>query len=180
MTKQVDETLAQRGKHYGDFVKTFDVIQQIKDALKDGVGWAAMPPERREALEMIAVKLGRLVSGDSGHADSWHDIAGYARLVEESVTEKASPLEAIKIPVRMVLEDGSGEVKKCIDCKNFVFVQNPEKGMSREQCSHPALLDPIAGDLVNCYRVRDDFRSRPCCGLRGRYFVERTDNSFER
>lgn len=85
MTKQVDETLAKRGKHYGDFVKTFDVIQQIKDAMKDGIGWAAMPPERRKALEMIAVKLGRLVSGDSGHADSWHDIAGYARLVEESL-----------------------------------------------------------------------------------------------
>jgi len=88
MTKQVDETLAQRGKHYGDFVKTFDVIQQIKDALKDGVGWAAMPPERRETLEMIAVKLGRLVSGDSGHADSWHDIAGYARLVEGDLQKK--------------------------------------------------------------------------------------------
>lgn len=94
--KQVNETLAQRGKHYGDFVKTFDVIQQIKDALKDGVGWAAMPPERREALEMIAVKLGRLVSGDSGHADSWHDIAGYARLVEESL----SGVQQIKVTVK--------------------------------------------------------------------------------
>lgn len=86
--KQVNETLAQRGKHYGHFVKTFDVIQQIKDALKDGIGWAAMPAERREALEMIAVKLGRLVSGDSGHADSWHDIAGYARLVGLSLATR--------------------------------------------------------------------------------------------
>lgn len=83
--KNVDDTLTDRGQHYGDFARTFDVIQQIKAALKDGAGWAEMPPERREALEMIAVKMGRLVSGDSGHADSWHDIAGYARLVEASL-----------------------------------------------------------------------------------------------
>lgn len=83
--KNVDETLSDRGQYYGDFARTFDVIQQIKAALKDGAGWAEMPVERREALEMIAVKMGRLVSGDSGHADSWHDIAGYARLVEASL-----------------------------------------------------------------------------------------------
>lgn len=87
MRKPVDETLAERGRNYGDFVRTFDVIQQIKDALKDGAGWADMPPERREALEMIAVKMGRLVSGDSGHVDSWHDIAGYARLVEQDLVK---------------------------------------------------------------------------------------------
>lgn len=86
MTNPVDETLAERGQHYGDFKETFAVIQEIKLALQHGKGWDHMPLERREALEMIAVKMGRLVSGDSGHADSWHDIAGYARLVEGSLT----------------------------------------------------------------------------------------------
>lgn len=81
----IDETLAARGEHYGDFKKNFAVIQQIKLALQQGEGWDHMPLERREALEMIAVKMGRLVSGDSGHADSWHDIAGYARLVEAAL-----------------------------------------------------------------------------------------------
>lgn len=101
--KNVDDTLTDRGQHYGDFARTFDVIQQIKAALKDGAGWAEMPAERREALEMIAVKMGRLVSGDSGHADSWHDIAGYARLVEESVMPEDGvlELEPIKIDVQV-------------------------------------------------------------------------------
>lgn len=83
---KIDETLAERGQHYGDFKKTFAVIQGIKLAMQAGEGWDHMPLERREALEMIAVKIGRLVSGDSGHADSWHDISGYARLVEDSLT----------------------------------------------------------------------------------------------
>jgi len=178
--KNVDDTLNDRGQHYGDFARTFDVIQQIKGALKDGAGWADMPPERREALEMIAVKMGRLVSGDSGHADSWHDIAGYARLVEQSVLEKASPLEALKIPVRLVFDDEAGAVKKCVDCRSFVFVENPEKGMTYQQCRHPALVDPVDGSRANCFQVRKGSSSLHACGVEGRYFVERADNAIQR
>lgn len=95
----IDDTLAARGQHYGDFKKTFAVIQEIKLAMQAGDGWDHMPLERREALEMIAVKIGRLVNGDSGHADSWHDIAGYARLVEDSLSCVA------KIEVEVKTED---------------------------------------------------------------------------
>lgn len=104
MTKQVDETLVQRGKHYGDFKDTFGVIQELKLVMQHGKGWDHMPLERREALEMIAVKLGRLVSGDSGHADSWHDIAGYARLVEGSLTKNddAAALGSFPISDEMI------------------------------------------------------------------------------
>jgi hypothetical protein len=37
----------------------------------------------REALEMLAHKTGRILNGDPAYADSWHDIAGYVRLVEQ-------------------------------------------------------------------------------------------------
>lgn len=177
--KNVDDTLTDRGQHYGDFARTFDVIQQIKAALKDGAGWAEMPAERREALEMIAVKMGRLVSGDSGHADSWHDIAGYARLVEQSVLEKASPLEAIRIPLQIVLNNEVGVVPKCVDCRYFVFIESPEKGMFQEQCAHPALVDPVAGNRVNCSKVRKYSSSHAFCGEDGLKFVERTDNTVK-
>lgn len=36
-----------------------------------------------EALEMIAHKIGRILNGDPGYADSWVDIAGYAQLVAD-------------------------------------------------------------------------------------------------
>ena len=34
---------------------------------------------------MIASKIARIVNGDPDYADNWHDIAGYARLVEKEL-----------------------------------------------------------------------------------------------
>ncbi len=36
-----------------------------------------------EALEMVCHKIGRIVNGDPDYSDSWHDIAGYAKLVAD-------------------------------------------------------------------------------------------------
>jgi hypothetical protein len=57
-----------------------------------GPSWHMMNASQREACEMIAHKLGRIVNGDPNYADSWVDIAGYAQLVVnelESVKAKA-------------------------------------------------------------------------------------------
>jgi len=37
--------------------------------------------DQREALEMIAHKIARILNGDPNYADNWIDIAGYATLV---------------------------------------------------------------------------------------------------
>lgn len=78
----VAETLADRGALYGDFPVNSVTMQQIKTVMRKGKMWAVMSADQREALEMIAHKIGRIVNGDPAHPDSWHDIAGYARLVE--------------------------------------------------------------------------------------------------
>lgn len=39
--------------------------------------------EQLEALEMIARKLARIINGDPNYADSWVDIADYAKLVAD-------------------------------------------------------------------------------------------------
>ncbi len=51
-------------------------------------GWIRLSFSQREALEMIAHKIGRILNGDPDYADSWHDIAGYAKLVEDELNEK--------------------------------------------------------------------------------------------
>jgi len=38
--------------------------------------------DKKEALEMTAHKIGRILNGDAEYKDSWHDIIGYIRLVE--------------------------------------------------------------------------------------------------
>jgi hypothetical protein len=84
----VQETLAQRGSRYGDFTENSAISQHLKQVLQhDGYdvrdGWLRLSPAHREALEMIAQKIARILNGDPNYKDNWHDIQGYARLAEE-------------------------------------------------------------------------------------------------
>jgi hypothetical protein len=47
------------------------------------VSKADLDADQLEALEMICHKIGRIVNGDPNYADSWIDIAGYAKLVAD-------------------------------------------------------------------------------------------------
>jgi hypothetical protein len=79
----ITETLTERGKRYGVFTKHAEVTQEIKRALFNCRARHSLAPDQVEALEMIAHKLGRIVNGDPDYADSWVDIAGYAKLVAD-------------------------------------------------------------------------------------------------
>jgi hypothetical protein len=68
-----------RGTH-GDWAVQAGIAGAIKAALRRGPSWPAMMPAQQEALDMMAVKMSRAVSGDPTHADHWDDMAGYARL----------------------------------------------------------------------------------------------------
>jgi hypothetical protein len=80
---EIDKTLAERGKRYGTFTGQASITQDIKRLMRKTSGWSAMQDDQREALDMIANKLGRILNGDPNYADSWHDLEGYARLVEQ-------------------------------------------------------------------------------------------------
>ena len=78
----VDATLAERGTRYGTFTGHTKITQNIKRAMQDSPNWEKLDDDQREALEMTAHKIGRIMNGDPNYADSWHDIIGYTRLVE--------------------------------------------------------------------------------------------------
>lgn len=84
----LEETLIERGNRYGAFSGHALITQGIKDAMRDGPRWEELDPDMIEALEMIAHKIGRILNGDPNYADSWHDIAGYAQLVEQRLEGK--------------------------------------------------------------------------------------------
>jgi hypothetical protein len=75
--------LAERNKIHGDFACDAGTAQRLKTAMRDTVNWDALTDMQREALENIATKIGRILSGDPNHADHWSDIQGYARLIEQ-------------------------------------------------------------------------------------------------
>jgi len=79
----VDSTLRQRGKSYGKFEDQSSFSQQLKSMLRDQPGWDDLTLPQREALEMVVLKIARIIYGDPSHIDGWHDIAGYASLIEK-------------------------------------------------------------------------------------------------
>lgn len=77
----VNDTLKERGRTYGDFADVAHRAQSIKGVIRCGKTWTRMASCQREAMEMMANKMARLLEGSPNHVDSWHDIAGYAQLV---------------------------------------------------------------------------------------------------
>lgn len=81
----LDTTLGERGASYGSYAEQSRVEKNIKDAMRDSLKWNLLSSDAQCALEMIATKISRLVTGDPDHFDSWHDIQGYARLVADRI-----------------------------------------------------------------------------------------------
>lgn len=81
----VEQTLTERGNRYGKFVDQAFISQSFKDVLHRMKLYAGkdIDPDMQEALEMILHKIARIINGDPNYTDSWHDIAGYAKLVED-------------------------------------------------------------------------------------------------
>ena len=88
--KGVEATLAERGARYGDFTdhaKICDALIGIAEAnsaaVKVPTSWDRMKPFQRQAVRVIMDKLARILSGDPDYVDNWHDLQGYAKLVED-------------------------------------------------------------------------------------------------
>lgn len=84
----IDKILTERGINYGKFETHAAITQSIKKAMYRSKNWAIMSDDKREALEMIAHKVGRILNGDPDYIDSWTDIIGYAKLIEDNLHEK--------------------------------------------------------------------------------------------
>lgn len=83
----IQDTLDERGKRYGDFSDHAVISQDILDAYMKAPKWAALSPDKKQALRMFADKAARILNGDPEYKDNWHDIAGYAKLAEDRCVE---------------------------------------------------------------------------------------------
>ena len=81
----VTEVLTERGSRYGSFVGHAHVTQAYKTLLLCQLEERGkqLASDQQEALDMIFHKIGRIINGDADYADSWIDIAGYAKLVAD-------------------------------------------------------------------------------------------------
>lgn len=82
--RPTDVLLADRHKTHGSFMQNARHGQHLRDYFRGTPGWRAASVREREALDYLAGKLSRILSGQPGYADHWHDIAGYAELAASS------------------------------------------------------------------------------------------------
>ncbi len=77
----IEETLKERAENYGEFKEQADMSQRLKLIMAETDNWNRLSYDQKEALEMIAMKISRILTGNFNHLNSWHDIEGYARLI---------------------------------------------------------------------------------------------------
>lgn len=80
-TENIQATLNERGQRYGAFPDHARISQRLKAEMASYPSWERLSNAQREALEMIAHKIARILNGDPNYDDSWRDIAGYAQLI---------------------------------------------------------------------------------------------------
>jgi hypothetical protein len=95
VTETAGRILAERQSTHGNFSENARVMQGVKRVLRTGDNWLrflqgtpdGLVDVQAEAIEMICVKLGRIVTGDPNEADHWADIEGYARLARDRLAK---------------------------------------------------------------------------------------------
>lgn len=83
MTKdKIDALLRERDKTHGDYTPQAEVTQALKRVVQR-YSKGQLTYVQLDALEMICVKMGRILAGNPNEVDHWEDIQGYARLVAQ-------------------------------------------------------------------------------------------------
>ena len=85
--------IAARHETHGDYADTARYAQHLKTTMHNTRNWIRLSPDKREALDLIATKLARILSGEPNEPDHWLDLEGYARLARERLGETAAQRE---------------------------------------------------------------------------------------
>lgn len=81
----INKTLEQRGERYGKFKDVASTTYALQEILRNAKNHEHMTDDQVIALDMICNKMARIVNGDPNYIENWHDIAGYATLVEQEL-----------------------------------------------------------------------------------------------
>lgn len=81
----VIDLLAHRKTTHGNFDRTADVAQKIKAIWRDTPNYEKLGAPQREAIDLIATKIARILCGNPRCKDHWADLAGYAKLAADDL-----------------------------------------------------------------------------------------------
>ena len=86
----IDGILEERGKRYGNYFEQASISNSLLHVIDSALRARQkfLHADQADALNMICVKISRIINGDADYGDSWRDIAGYATLVADRLEEK--------------------------------------------------------------------------------------------
>lgn len=85
-------TIPNRDHQHGGMEAVGQLCQNLKGALRAGDNWHRLTPGEREALDMVAHKISRILSGADPHdQEHWIDLAGYAHAAIRSRNTTPTP-----------------------------------------------------------------------------------------
>ena len=120
----VSNTLAERGARYGQFADHARIAQGIQDVMRIAPNWDKLDLDMKQALTTIADKIARILNGDPFYLDNWHDIQGYAKLIEDRLNMieesddslyETQPIEHSSIPSLVKQSTINEALKKWLD-----------------------------------------------------------------
>lgn len=76
-----------REASHGDYRKQAQFAQLIKGLFHGHENWRNIPAPQKESIDMIIVKLSRVMAGDPAEPDHWLDISGYAKMIFNLITK---------------------------------------------------------------------------------------------
>lgn len=77
------ELLQERQKTHGSFARNAQISQDLKRYFRNKDS-SRFIDVHQEALDMICLKLSRILSGQADFKDHWLDVSGYALLAAEA------------------------------------------------------------------------------------------------
>lgn len=151
MSDKTQTLLNERGKRYGRFDRHAEITQQLKNTMQFQPNWLILHHDQKEALEMIAHKIGRILNGDPDYEDSWADIAGYAKLVSNRLLKENEYAEEAPQSVRGLSFDSNRDagssshpvagLPPARDTRKYESELNPDARV-HNSIHHPKLLCP--------------------------------------
>jgi hypothetical protein len=78
--KTPEALVEDRNATHGDFRTNARLSQRLKAVFRSYDGWEALDDVEKEVLDMVSLKISRILSGKSLERQHWEDIEGYAHL----------------------------------------------------------------------------------------------------
>lgn len=77
----INDVLNQRETTHGNFGDNARISQATKSLWRSEPGWNMLDDDMKEVLEMEALKIGRILSGNPNEPDHWLDNSGYPAMI---------------------------------------------------------------------------------------------------